>query len=746
MKVIVADHYAVVASLLQGLVVVDLNAVTSNSAKVDLELVGVSQVEPGITVPIAGPIGTSFTEDSADARCEPGRPQMVAGVWDASGQLRTPFDMKVYGAQALVGDYHAGTYHVYLDSLPAIDGGLLSRDPTFRLDVLPNVEIVNTEDQSKRTTSIAVIASGKMLTLVDVRDGTTLGRTSISGTAFNVLVDSERRLVLVGTDSCVELFDITILDKPVSRGCNPKINSATGGLAMLGPYVVASTAGGAVVVQIVQPPIDIKLYDAQGFGPTYDRRAQALQFTGDLTDIPLDGKEMVGAQADGVSLLVVRASIPDNSRAKDAILTVTTPQGNSWSAATFGGLYSEWPSASAVRGAQGRQRIVVPIKEVKNGARTEKVAVAIYHPPTKFAPDGDGLGASRRQITVTVQTNEDHPLDGGRAVRITRRPLVLVHGYNSGPGTWGRLTTGLSRAENVHGLTVMNVVNYEDINTYGLDLIYKRIPPALDKIRAGLKDSQISATRFDILAHSTGGLATWTYVSDMKDVLFSRNLMPTLARAITRSEQEYFRRSANYGVGTINQIISIGTPYRGSDLADRILAFLKCADTYQEIQGCAPRSLSDTLPQTLLEAFLQKVVTKWQGNGDRSAYADLAASSLSDETSALGRLWGSTPTGVPIHTIAGIAYDSVGCSESIVEATRMEWTLPYGSSDLIVDSQSAKGGLTGDYTEAMGGVCHTEEPGVRLIMDRPGQPAPLPPLVNDLTSDGKFYPQGLPAR
>jgi len=144
--------------------------------------------------------------------------------------------------------------------------------------------------------------------------------------------------------------------------------------------------------------------------------------------------------------------------------------------------------------------------------------------------------------------------------------------------------------------------------------------------------------------------------------------------------------------------------------------------------------------------LLRWVVTGLMGSGDRSVYADLAASSMSDSTSAIGQLWRTSPSGVPIHTIAGIAYDSVGCLEWLLRLLRVEWTLPYGSSDIIVGQESATGGLTGDYTEAMGGVCHTEEPGVRLIMDRPGQPAPLPPLVNDLTSDGKFYPQGLPAR
>jgi pimeloyl-ACP methyl ester carboxylesterase len=523
---------------------------------------------------------------------------------------------------------------------------------------------------------------------------------------------------------------------------------------MIGPYIVASTAGGAAVVQIVQPPIDIKLYDARDFGPVYNRKAHSLQFSRDLTDFPADALEMHGAQADGVSLLVARAIIPDNSRAKEAVLTVTTPEGSSWSAATFGGLYSEWPSASAVRDAQGQQRVVVPIKEVKNGTRTERVAVAIYHPPTRFMPDGGGPGTFLRHLNLTAETNEDHPLDGGRVIQISRRPLVLVHGYLSGPETWGSLITNLPGAKELYGIAINAKISYKDINTSGVDLIYKRIPQALDYLREDLKVGQrIAATQFNVLAHSMGGLATWTYVSDLDNAIISRQSLPNLSRAISRSTREYFRQSDNFGAGTISRIITIGTPYRGTDVADWILAFLKCTDGLLAsvpsgggpltIRNCAPKPVPEGLPQEVFEALLREALVDWVGTGDRSAYADFAASSLlSDPSSALSLLWGTGQSDIPTHTISGIAYEGASCQET--KLARLGWNLPFGQSDLIVGSQSAIGNLEGDFTESLGGVCHTQETGSRLIISRPGQPAPLPKLLNDITGDGKFYPPGLP--
>jgi pimeloyl-ACP methyl ester carboxylesterase len=743
-QVLVKDQYAIVASLLQGLVVVDLSKVIGESLKELALAAGEGTFNPGTTLQVAGPIGMSYEEDAANAVCEPGEPKAVVGTWNASGQLKWPMSLKTYGANALVSDPQAGVYNVDLGTLPSLEGSRIYAGPAFRLDVLPDIEVADPNGGEPRRTDAVAITTGNTLLLVEASTGTTVTTTTLKGAASSVLPDPDRHLLVVGTSQCAEAFDVAFANDVKNLGCSPTLGQFSGGIALTGARAVAANAAGnAKEVQIAQDPIKVTLYDARDFGPTYTRNSQGLEFALAPTDIPQGAPEMRGALADGVSMLVARATIPENSKAKKALFTIVVGTEDSWKSATWGGLLSGWPSAAAVRAAQGQQRIVVPIKESKRGTKTEKVAVAIYHPPTHFKLGEAAWGGFQRHVNLTVETIEDRPIDRGRSIQVRRRPVVLVHGYNSGPGTWGDLVTK-PLPERLQGITLHPGVSYSDINTSGVDLIYARIPAALGKLRAELAKLQIAATRFDVLAHSTGGLATWTYVSELDNVVISRKLLPALSRPLVRGQQDHFRGSDNYGAGTINRIITVGTPYRGSELADRILAFMKCTDTIREVRDCAPVPRPNSLPEQLWESLLRQVVTDWMGTGDRSAYADLAASSVSDSGSALGRLWGSTPSGVPTHTIAGIAYDSVGCQERLLRLVRLEWTLPYGSSDLIVGLESARGGLSGDYTETMAGVCHTQETGPRLIIDRPGQRAPLPPLLNDLTSEGKFHSQGLP--
>jgi hypothetical protein len=180
----------------------------------------------------------------------------------------------------------------------------------------------------------------------------------------------------------------------------------------------------------------------------------------------------------------------------------------------------------------------------------------------------------------------------------------------------------------------------------------------------------------------------------------------------------------------------------------RILEFLMCAQDKTmstSIQECAPTSPPGGLPQVVFEKLLRQAIADWVGNGDLSAYADFAASSfLSQESTALRLLQGRSPSGVPIHTIAGIAYEGGDCAEKYLRLVRLGWNLPYGQSDLIVSSQSASGGLAGDFTQGLGGVCHTQETGGRLVVSRPGQPAPLPDLLDDIMGRQRFYEPGLP--
>jgi hypothetical protein len=123
------------------------------------------------------------------------------------------------------------------------------------------------------------------------------------------------------------------------------------------------------------------------------------------------------------------------------------------------------------------------------------------------------------------------------------------------------------------------------------------------------------------------------------------------------------------------------------------------------------------------------------GNGDRTAYADLSPSST-----ALTLLRGADPSGVPIHTIAGIAENALrllGCEEYYTK--RFGFNLDPEDSDLLVSIQSARGGaLPLGTTEELAGVCHTQETGPRLL-ER------LPPLLNSPTASERFYKPGFPA-
>lgn len=738
--VVVRDQYAVVASLLQGLVVVDLSAVIGGSLTDGERPAAPSSgasVDYGTTLQVAGPVGMSLSDDARDAICEPGHPKGVVTVWNAGGQIQSPVTMKAYGTTALVGDVRGGVYRVALGNLPALDGTQVYAGPVFRLDVLPNREVVDPTTGEARRTDVVAIAAGDALVLADPTSGATLSRTTLPGAAFSILTDPGHNLLFAGTGQCVQAYDTAVLTDARPLGCNRSTGGVNGSSAVTGTgsHTIWSDAGiAAKVVQTAQSQIEITLYDGRDFGPVYDRSAQTLTFSLRPTEIPLNAPGMEGTQADGISILVVRATIPKNTKATRALFALADV---GWAAITEGGLFPTWPALMDLREVRGQRRVVVDIEEVTRGTTTERIAVAIFHPPARFRAADGPTGAFLRHANVAVQTIEDRPLDAVHSIHVRRRPLILVHGYNSGPQTWEALKIEMSRVRELSGVTVAARVNYRDINTSGLDLIYRRLPIALDAMRADLREQKIAATQFDVLAHSMGGLATWMYVSDLNGVFISRPQLAGQSRTLTRSADEFFRQDSNYGTGTINRIITVGTPYRGSEVADRVLAFLNCTEMAPDIRACGPDPS---------EAMLRKAVRDWIGNGDLTAYTDFSASSLTAESSALWWLHQAQPSGVPIHTISGIATENANCGEAWLPLIRWDWSLPPESSDRIVSQVSARGGLEDTQTQTLAGVCHTQETGVRLIRSRPGQSAPLPQLLDDANGSERFYAAGLPRR
>jgi len=276
----------------------------------------------------------------------------------------------------------------------------------------------------------------------------------------------------------------------------------------------------------------------------------------------------------------------------------------------------------------------------------------------------------------------------------------------------------------------------EMISTNGVDEIYQSIPRILNKLRKDARTHRIAATRFDVLAHSMGGLATWTYVSDLESDSEETTIVrpaPFPAGRIIRDELYRFRNSTSYGTGTIKRIVSIGTPYAGSPLADLVLAFL-----IRE---------RDSLVPTIQRKFWDFAWHSF-GDGNRAAYVDFSEASLERPSSAISLLRSSPSTNVPIHTIVGIAGANL-CQDRLLNAAylfEVKIEAVPAPSDKIVPAKSQRGGLSegsGNLTEpwptnTISGVCHTQEtssPELRRM---------LPSLFNNPQANDWFYLDGLP--
>jgi hypothetical protein len=248
MKVLVRGQYAVVANLLQGLAVIDLSAVIGEFLQELALAAGEGTFDPGTTLPVAGPIGMSLQEDAANARCEPGKPKAVVGTWDADGELKSPLAVRMYDTSALVGDLFTGVYRVRLDALPLLEGSRVFGGSASRLEVLPEIGILDPGAETVRETDVAAVLGGNSLTLLDVRTGNTLGTSTVTGASYDVVADVRNRLLFVGTSAGMEVFDVAGLSQGVTTprrvGRNPDVPSTPGGQGQEPGRVARPTANG----------------------------------------------------------------------------------------------------------------------------------------------------------------------------------------------------------------------------------------------------------------------------------------------------------------------------------------------------------------------------------------------------------------------------------------------------------------------------------------------------------------------
>ena len=314
-------------------------------------------------------------------------------------------------------------------------------------------------------------------------------------------------------------------------------------------------------------------------------------------------------------------------------------------------------------------------------------AFAIYTSPLDFTP------ANLVRRSFSIQATGSFPT-ATNTLSLERPPVVLVHGVWSNGEAWESLAAEL---ENQGFNVARPLVDYggctncqpagsfdpwesQATNQFVIGTLVHATHFAIDTLR----DRGIAGTQVDIVGHSMGGLVARARVAQ-KDV----------------SIWSAYQRPSNFRKGDFHKIVSVGSPHRGTPLADWLLD-----------HQCDCLSVLGLLPDRIGVHFAK------HGHPLGPAIVGFRTNSV-----ALQHL-GATL--VPSHAIVGIAPDNSDTEanlnlipqKSCNTGTTIDGLLGgNGNHDTIVPLDSQHGGLTGDATTPMPGIAGVVHASIELYQN-----------------------------
>jgi hypothetical protein len=209
------------------------------------------------------------------------------------------------------------------------------------------------------------------------------------------------------------------------------------------------------------------------------------------------------------------------------------------------------------------------------------MAFAVYSPPPDFARAGVQADQSlvSRLVTLKSQDSNGNQLTLTN-VQILRPPVLYIHGIWDGPATWNEFSTGLlARLPGEFSCRV------DYAATQG-DSVNSNTPVALRWAESCLREfrtmNHASAAQLDFIVHSMGGLIS--------------NNMPQFPA---------FQSTVSYGQGYIHKLITVDTPYFGSQFAANLSqSSTICKAIFNNLDHKVGGAVEDLIPRS---PFLQSL-------------------------------------------------------------------------------------------------------------------------------------------
>ncbi len=260
--------------------------------------------------------------------------------------------------------------------------------------------------------------------------------------------------------------------------------------------------------------------------------------------------------ADGVArvLLAAQANHPGDM----VTFTVINDRGNpSNSTQEDGGL-------SSVTGSQSSRQQAVRVA-AQDGTQGP-MAFAVYYPPPDFSRGSQDDQSAGRAIQIQVETPGPNTPSYRRSLTILRPPVVLVHDLWEEPADWDAFTPLINDARFFIRRAAYNSVLGNRISASmptfpGANLAHAResalgvgynSPAVLTQIAQYVNEfrsvQNAAAAQADVVVHGMGGV---------------------LARAGIQLAN--YAAPESYGLGSVNKLITLGTPHLGTPLASALL-------------------------------------------------------------------------------------------------------------------------------------------------------------------------------
>lgn len=371
--------------------------------------------------------------------------------------------------------------------------------------------------------------------------------------------------------------------------------------------------------------LEMDVLDLRGWGPTIvpPQDTPALQFTNlssNAPPVPGDsGWRVGGALTDGASICMLRLKRPQGAGEYEAIDGVAVDVVKRVQSGT---VELGMRAGGALHSAYGALLPPLPAAESHPqflGARSLVMSEGrvFYVPPESYLDPAhnpslgeDSLNGGETCVIAFRARLGTAYIGGSRGFILRRPPIVLVHGILSSPATWG--SQAYSEALGVPVPTRLYFADYSATATKGYSenfhVVPETISQALLEYRTGdihgartnpnarpIDRVRFAATRVDVIGHSMGGQLVRTYVSSLDFSVLgtlnrTRNGTPTawepvlFLRTGTFGDRRYIRPD-NWGAGDIRRFVPIGSPFRGSSLANRVEPVLEPTNDNLTIQA-----------------------------------------------------------------------------------------------------------------------------------------------------------------